>query len=139
MRNFKTLGRRIPCSISKYLFGDRKKFAIKVELNDIDWKLWEETYARFYDENQMVLVGKIVNDAGYKIMGEVDLSSKKVLELGPGKINPDKIICWEHPNFSDKMLNNLQSMFSVDKIQFWLLKIKSLDVNLLVKFKFKKI
>ena len=257
MRNFKTLGRRIPYSISKYLFGDRKKFGIEVQLNDIDWKLWEETYARFYNENQKVSVGKIVNDAGYKIMGEVDLFSKKVLELGPGKIshdinckqspksydvadiyqqfldindpkfenkpiefykhllkkntpklpfednsfdiiisfyqlehlyplneyineykrvlkkggylvgaipteggllwglgrffttrswfkkntkiNPDKIICWEHPNFSDEILNTLQSIFFVDKIQFWPLKIKSLDLNLVVKFKFKKI
>lgn len=256
MKNFKTIGRRIPYSISKYLFGDRKKFGLKVISSDKDWKLWEEAYLRFYNENQKVSIGKVVNDAGYKVMSEVDLSSKKVLELGPGKIshdkywkqfpksyhvadiyqqfldtndskfdnkpiefkkhllkkntlklpfndnsfdiiisfyqlehlyplneyldeykrvlkkggyivgaipaeggllwglgrfftsrrwfkkntkiNPDKIICWEHPNFSDKILNNLQSIFSVDEIQFWPFNIKIIDINLVVKFKFKK-
>ncbi len=41
----------------------------------------------FYDANQKRGVGKIVNDAGYRVMRRIALTGKRVLEIGPGSLN----------------------------------------------------
>ena len=55
------------------------------------------------------------------------------------KIDPDKIICWEHPNFADHIINELDSMFIRKEVQFWpLRRIPLLDCNLVLRFCYQK-
>ncbi|MFT3892214.1 MAG: class I SAM-dependent methyltransferase [Anaerolineales bacterium] len=41
---------------------------------------------RFYRDTQRQGIGETVNDAGYKIMQEIDLMGKHVMEIGPGSL-----------------------------------------------------
>ena len=49
-------------------------------------------------------------------------------------INPDKIICWEHPNFADFVIKKLDLLFKRKLINFEPFKIPFYDVNLIIKF-----
>lgn len=53
-------------------------------------------------------------------------------------INPDKLICWEHPNFADFIINTISQSSKKQHLSFWPLKFSSIDLNLVVKFIFKK-
>lgn len=53
-------------------------------------------------------------------------------------INPDKIICWEHPNFAPAIVKSLRSFFKCSYVSLWPLKVPWLDVNLTVRFIFRK-
>ena len=77
----------LPYFIFKRLFGDRKKWGLKVNQSDKDSVKWQEDYyLKFYNDNQKGTIGTVVNHFGFKIMSEVDLSNKVVLEVGPGSI-----------------------------------------------------
>lgn len=80
----------MPKSISKVLWGDRLRFGLEVRSDDACWKEWTETYLSFYLENQRKGIGKVVNNAGYKIMKKIDLTGKTVLEIGAGDIKHTK-------------------------------------------------
>lgn len=247
-----TLGHRLPY-IKRFLFGDRKRFGLVTNKEDPCWKEWEKTYTKFYENTQKKSIGDLVNKAGYRIMRDISLAGKKVLEIGPGyiqhidhwpdkplhytcadinekfleasrdilskndikhdtmliaqdqphilplpdnsvdvivtfyslehlhpfenfldeykrvlskegiiigaipaegglgwglgrfltsrrwlknntTINPDKIICWEHPNFASHILQNLDIHFTRKKISFWPFYIPLPDFNLIIKF-----
>lgn len=49
-------------------------------------------------------------------------------------IDPDKIICWEHPNFADFLLDKLDTELSRQYLSYWPLRLPSLDINLVVRF-----
>ena len=49
--------------------------------------------------------------------------------------NPDKIICWEHPNFVSNIKFHLDDIFSLQKQNFFPIKIINGDFNLLFSFK----
>ena len=34
-------------------------------------------------------------------------------------IDPDKIICWEHPNFAEQVLAQMDQVFPKQKRQYW--------------------
>jgi SAM-dependent methyltransferase len=53
-------------------------------------------------------------------------------------INPDKIICWEHPNFAEQILNLLNSQMKRQALDFWPLKIPLIDLNLVSRFIYRK-
>ena len=54
-------------------------------------------------------------------------------------INPDKIICWEHPNFSDEIVSKLNKNFNRVKLYSWPIPFLTLiDFNLVLKFIYKK-
>jgi SAM-dependent methyltransferase len=53
-------------------------------------------------------------------------------------INPDKIICWEHPTMADEILTSMSDKTKDAKLSFWPLKIPLIDINLVVKFIFTK-
>jgi len=53
-------------------------------------------------------------------------------------INPDKIICWEHPNFADLVISKLDTFFKRKYLKFSPFHIHSIDLNLVVKFLYKK-
>jgi SAM-dependent methyltransferase len=249
------LAYRLPSVLSVPLFGDRRRFGLVVQPDDPEWQEWLRLYMRFYQENQKQSVGKLVNDAGYRVLHEVNWAGKRVLEIGPGdlphrsfwkmppgeyaladvnpemlersaakltadgvpnktvlmnraqalpfadgafdfvvsfyslehiyplapylaevhrvlapggrlvgaipaegglawglgrflttrrwfkkhsSINPDKLICWEHPNFSDLILGQLNAHFSPLHVSYWPLRVPSADVNLVIKFQYLK-
>ncbi len=251
------IGKYLPYFVSKRLFGDRTKFGLTIIPEDSDWQEWEKRFLEFYYVNQKASVGKIVNDAGYKVLNSVSMDTKKILEIGPGDIphfrfwngkpaeyvmadvsqemlakaentlrdndipyekihlirkdanklpfpdksfdiilsfyslehmadlqtyidelirvlvpggvlvgaipcegglgwglgrfitsrrwllknttiNPDKIICWEHPGFADRILNALRIKMKEKYLSFWPLGISSVDLNLVVKFIYER-
>ena len=81
------LGYRLPEVLSVPLFGDRRRFGLVAREDDPDWEEWQQIQATFYDDNQKQGVGKIVNDAGYRVLRQIDLKEKRVLEIGPGDLN----------------------------------------------------
>lgn len=252
------MGHRLPYFLSSKLFGDRRQFGLIPEEDDPCWIEWtQDAYLRFYNATQKQSVGKIVNDAGYKVLRRVDLDARTVLEIGPGSmphipfwknrpkkfviadiqqqmldlsmarlgaegvnsepvlldrseqprlpfrddefdivisfyalehmhpfdryfleitrplkpggllvgaipaeggvawglgrfltsrrwllretdINPDKIICWEHPTFAEDILNTAIQSMEKRHLSFYPLRVPSLDFNLIVRFVFRK-
>ncbi len=58
--------------------------------------------------------------------------------LNNTNINPDKIICWEHPNFSDEILVEMDNKFKRKKVRYWPFNIlKNIDCNLIISFIYK--
>lgn len=61
------------------------------------------------------------------------LTSRRWL-LKHTNIDPDRIICWEHPNFADSILEALANQFHLNQTWFWPLRIPLIDVNLVSSF-----
>lgn len=76
----------LPSFLAKPLWGDRRRWGLEPILDDACWHEWQLTYSRFYKENQRKGVGVRVNDAGYDVMRSIDLTGKRVLEIGAGDI-----------------------------------------------------
>lgn len=49
-------------------------------------------------------------------------------------IDPDRLICWEHPGFADDILNELGRQMARAHLSFWPLGIPSVDLNLIARF-----
>lgn len=244
----------LPKCLRKPLFGDRERWGLEAVENDPDWQAWQSAYLDFYGNTQKKGVGKTVNDAGYAILGHVNLDGRQVLEIGPGMLphsrfwqgkpvhytvadikdeflegalkvlashqvsanairssadhiaqpddafdmvisfyslehivrleafldeirrvlkpgglliggipcegglawglgrcmtsrryirqhftfDPDKIICWEHPNFADRVLTQLDQRFTALRKDYWPLKVPLLDINLICSFVYRK-
>jgi len=84
---YRTLGYRLPSAISVPLFGDRARHGLAAVRNDPTWREWQRIMLTFYDANQKRGIGKIVNDAGDRVRRRIDLTGKRVLEIGPGSLN----------------------------------------------------
>ena len=54
------------------------------------------------------------------------------------KVNLQKVICWEHPNFAEGVLKMLDKKMTRKQISFWPLLVPSIDLNLVVRFIYKK-
>lgn len=81
------LGHRLPGWLRKPLFGDRERYGLEIRDDDPDWIAWrDEICLQFYEGTQKQAAGDRVNDAGYRIMRDVDLTGLRVLEIGPGHI-----------------------------------------------------
>lgn len=65
------------------------------------------------------------------------LTSRRWLKRNTG-IDPDKLICWEHPNFADHILGTLDGRMRQQYLGFWPLGIPSIDLNLVIKFVYAK-
>lgn len=250
-----TIRKWVPNPLSAKLWGNRRKWGLEIDPNDSDWKEWQDTYTECYNVSQREGVGIRVNDAGYKVLNNINLEGKKVLEIGAGdirhikywqgkpaeyilvdisldmmakaeeslrdnevtykklllernqklplennsvdyivsfyslehlypissylddlhrvlspggkllgaipaegglawgsgrlltsarwfknntNINFEKIICWEHPNFADHVIDALDKKFNRKKLLFWPLRIPLVDMNLIVQFIFEK-
>lgn len=53
-------------------------------------------------------------------------------------IDPDKIICWEHPNYADQILASLDSLLARRRLTYWPLTVPSIDLNLVIRFVYEK-
>lgn len=78
--------RFLPHFLRARLWGDRERWGLIVDEKDPCWQEWLDTYAAFYIANQREGIGTRVNDAGYRVMSAIDLSGKRVLEIGAGDI-----------------------------------------------------
>lgn len=51
------------------------------------------------------------------------------------KVDLDKIICWEHPNFGDQIVNELDRKFKREMVSMWPMSVLPLlDANLVIRF-----
>ena len=78
----------LPYFIFKPLFGDRKRWGLKTDFEDKDFRKWQdECYLQFYQDNQKGNIGTAVNHFGFQIIKNIDLTDKTILEVGPGRID----------------------------------------------------
>jgi len=78
--------RWLPHAVRVPLWGDRERWGLRPVLDDPCWHRWAAASEAFYQANQRAGVGERVNDAGYRVMRDVSLEGKRVLEVGPGDI-----------------------------------------------------
>lgn len=93
MANF-LLRNILPRFLRNIFWGDREQWGLTVDANDPQWQQWQKTYAEFYLANQREGIGAVVNDAGYSVMADINLTGKTVLEIGAGDIRHFKY--WAH-------------------------------------------
>lgn len=84
-----------------------------------------------------LLVGAIPCEGGLAWGSGRLLTSRRYIK-NKSSINPDKIICWEHPNFADQILQSLACHFESVQLQFWPLRVPLIDFNLMCKFIYRK-
>lgn len=53
-------------------------------------------------------------------------------------LDPDKIICWEHPNFAQEVLTQLDYTMIRKQVKFWPLFVPLVDMNLLIRLVYQK-
>lgn len=249
------LRRFLPRALRAPLWGDRQRWGLTIDESDTCWNEWQNSYDDFYNATQREGIGTQVNDAGYKVMKQIDLTGKRILEIGAGdirhsqfwqgypteyiladvrsemmrkaqarlnekgvtfrsimlereqtlplsensvdvivsfyslehlyplspylkdmcrvlkpggvligaipaeggvawgvgryftsrrwfmkntSIDPDKIICWEHPNFADDIITELDGQLQRQRLSWWPLRLPVLDINLIIQFKYIK-
>lgn len=71
-------------------------------------------------------------------MGNGETCNKPVMVKKNTTINPDKIICWEHPNFAGTILKTLDARMKRRYLSLWPLSIHVIDLNLAIKFIYEK-
>lgn len=85
--NHFTIGHRLPYRLSARLYGDRKRFGLKIQHDDPCWKAWGRIYLKYYQNYKVKSAGLSINKAGYKVMSRINMAGKRVLEIGPGEVN----------------------------------------------------
>jgi len=83
------------------------------------------------------LVGAVPCEGGLAWGGGRFLTSRRWLHRNTS-VSMDKIICWEHPNFVDDILEGLGKRFSSKRVHLWPLGLPLPDVNLIASFVFQK-
>ena len=85
-----------------------------------------------------LLVGAIPCEGGIAWGFGRYLTSRRWLRHNT-RIDPDKIICWEHPNFADHILAQLDCRMKKGYLSFWPLHVTSIDLNLVARFIYQKV
>ena len=103
-----------------------------------DLKLILNEFSRILNQNG-ILVGAIPNEGGLAWGLGRYFTSRRFVNKN-SDINYDKVICWEHPNFSDDILTELKnSNFEfIENKMFPLNFFKFIDINLVTSFIYKK-
>lgn len=84
------------------------------------------------------LVGAIPAEGGLAWGLGRALTSRRWLKRNT-TIDPDKIICWEHPNYADDILRDMDAVFKRRSVSLWPLPfLPLLDTNLIIKFLYEK-
>lgn len=85
-----------------------------------------------------VLVGAIPAEGGLAWGLGRFITSRRWIKK-KSTINPDKLICWEHPNFADLIVRDLEMVMGEGTTTLWpFCYTPFLDINLIVKFIYKK-
>lgn len=72
--------------VSSRLWGDRERWGLVAQPEDACWKEWQRISAKAYMITQRNWMGTKLLNAGYQVMSEMDMTGKRVLEIGPGDI-----------------------------------------------------
>lgn len=80
-----------------------------------------------------ILVAGIPTEGGL-LWGIGRYFSSRHFILKNSKLNPDKIICWEHPNFASSILEQISQKMVFKRKKFWPLNISVIDFNLIIYF-----
>lgn len=84
-----------------------------------------------------IIVGAITTEGGLA-WGLGRMLTTRNLFLKKTNIKPDEIICWKHPNLSDKILLDMNKVFNRKKGIYWPFNIiKNIDFNLKISFIYK--
>ena len=76
----------LPAIIRSPLWGNREKYGGNIDVNHKDWIEWLNFNNKFYTKTQKEGAGKIVNNWGYKVIGNINLNGMSVLEIGAGNL-----------------------------------------------------
>lgn len=76
----------MPSLLANQLWGNRSKWGMEIDESDPCWIEWESVQEKFYFLSQREGLGQKVNNAGYKIVSELNLDDKVVMECGPADI-----------------------------------------------------
>ena len=90
-----------------------------------------------YLKKDGVIIGAVPCEGGLAWGLGRFLTSRRWLKKNTS-INPDKIICWEHPNFISRIKNLLDKNFQLVNSTFFPFRIISGDLNLVFSFVYKK-
>ena len=86
-----------------------------------------------------LLVGAIPAEGGLAWGMERLLTTRRRLRRVHPEIDPQKYICWEHPNFSDEVMGELEACFCRRRLSFWPLgRWAGHDGNLVISFRYEK-
>lgn len=80
-----------------------------------------------------MLAGAIPNEGGLAWGLGRFLTTRRWLHKNTN-INPDKLICWEHPNFAESILSCLDSQLERQTLQYYPLHVPLIDCNLVTRF-----
>ena len=83
-----------------------------------------------------VLVGAIPSEGGLAWGTGRFLTSRRWLKKNTN-IDPDKLICWEHPNYAEDVLSQCDEIFIRERIRYWPFRFLPLDLNLVVRFQYR--
>ncbi len=103
----------LPRKLRAPLWGDRERWGLTPDLDDPSWQEWQTTYTKCYLETQREGIGTSVNNAGYKIISKIDLSGKRILEIGAGDIRHMKY--WRGKPAEYVLADNLEGMMDFAK------------------------
>lgn len=84
-----------------------------------------------------VIVGAIPAEGGLAWGLGRFLTSRRWLRRHTS-IDPDKIICWEHPNYAEHLLRELTRSLHLRTVAYWPLRVPAIDLNLVVSFVLEK-
>lgn len=85
-----------------------------------------------------IIIGAIPSEGGLAWGLGRYLTTRRWLKKNTS-INPDKLICWEHPNYADYIVTQLEQTFSRKLLSVWPIKFFRLyDFGLVVRFIFSK-
>lgn len=84
-----------------------------------------------------VLLGAIPAEGGLAWGLGRYLTSRQYLRKN-SSVNYDKIICWEHPNFAEKIMQMLDDEFKPVHRAYWPIGLPSVDLNLIISFAYRR-
>lgn len=85
-----------------------------------------------------VLIGAVPAEGGLAWGGGRMITSRRWMNKNTA-ITPDKIICWEHPNYADRIVHELDSQLDRLHMGMWPFGwLPIIDLNLIVRFMYKK-
>ena len=85
-----------------------------------------------------MLIGAIPNEGGIAWGLGRFMTSRRWIKKNTS-LNYDKIICWEHPNFAREIISAMDTQFAREELSMFPLRfLKSVDINLVTMFRFRK-
>ena len=111
----------VPRFLHNLLWGNRKRWGLKVIPTDTDWKKYQDVMGEFYAATQRSGIGSIVNNSGYQAVADINLAGKVVLEIGAGDIQhfqywvgrPEKYII---SDISSEMMERAKSRLELNNV-----------------------